>query len=211
MPVPHKPVQKLPSGNVSTIFPSSSTGRSRTSTIAQRAFGTSASSFASLMSSLPSRRRLAPIANWTASKRLVFPALFAPTSTVRSCSATSMLVRDRKSATRIAITLTPLDFGVLPAALGASAGFARSASVTGFSAGFGWTALSAVDVFMVYSIQWRAGMNKSDRAAALRLPPRGPERLPPGARELPASWGPPRRFPLRRVSSRRNRGCVRVA
>jgi hypothetical protein len=28
-------------------------------------------------------------------------------------------------------------------------------------------------------------MNKPDRAAALRLPPRGPARVPPGARELP--------------------------
>jgi hypothetical protein len=28
-------------------------------------------------------------------------------------------------------------------------------------------------------------MNKSDRAAALRLPPRGPARVSPGARELP--------------------------
>ena len=72
------------------------------------------------------------MANWKASRRLVFPALFAPTSTVRSCSSTSMFVRERKSAMRIAVTLTPLDLEVLAAAFGASTSWARSARITDF-------------------------------------------------------------------------------
>jgi hypothetical protein len=77
------------------------------------------------------------MANLKASSRLVFPALFAPTSTVRSSNATSMFVKERKSATRIAISLTPLDLGVLAAAFDPWAGLGPDfASVTVFLAGF---------------------------------------------------------------------------
>src|SRR6185437_15582944 len=103
---------------------------------ALRSLGTSASSFPSRISSFPRTRRFSPIANWNASSRLVFPALFAPTRTVRLSRCTSIFVRDLKSATRIATTFTPLALGGAGATLGAGPDSMRSASVTVFLADF---------------------------------------------------------------------------